>query len=162
MEPLPSTLLLLPPQAIRSGHWEESQFFARCHNRIRRLLVAPKSCETNRNRDGYRSDEAFNMENTFHEQRNRAIRAASSLPEPTALLVIGEADRLRVAGFEQLRNIFDHGQHSLVQDTIAEITRITGGAFRLPNRLLTQMERILGIDALQAVTKQSWKRHGKG
>ena len=33
------------------------------------------------------------------------------------------------------------------------ITRITGGNFRLLNRLLTQMERILEINALDEVTK---------
>jgi hypothetical protein len=36
---------------------------------------------------------------------------------------------------------------------VAAIIRITGGNFRLLNRLLTQMERILEINALQQVTK---------
>ena len=36
---------------------------------------------------------------------------------------------------------------------MAAIIRITGGNFRLLNRLLTQMERILEINALQQVTK---------
>ena len=39
------------------------------------------------------------------------------------------------------------------QDTVAAIIRITGGNFRLLNRLLTQMERILEINSLQEVTK---------
>ena len=38
-------------------------------------------------------------------------------------------------------------------ETIASIIRITGGNFRLLNRLLTQMERILEVNALQHVTK---------
>ena len=38
-------------------------------------------------------------------------------------------------------------------ETIAAIIRITGRNFRLLNRLLTQMERILEINALQQVTK---------
>jgi len=37
--------------------------------------------------------------------------------------------------------------------TAASIIRITGGKFRLLNRLLTQIERILEINALQQVTK---------
>ena len=41
----------------------------------------------------------------------------------------------------------------LDQETVAAIIRITGGNFRLLNRLLTQMERILEINALQEVTK---------
>lgn len=137
------------------------------------------------------------------------MRVASTLPDPTALLVIDEADRLRMAGLEQVRNIFDHGgiglvligmpgiekrlarypqfysrigfvhefrplgnaeirqlleqrwappgvhlpQHPLDPETIAAIIRITGGNFRLLNRLLTQTERILEINALRQVTK---------
>ncbi|MGO9266089.1 MAG: AAA family ATPase [Candidatus Binataceae bacterium] len=38
-------------------------------------------------------------------------------------------------------------------EVVAAIIRITGGNFRLLNRLLTQMERILEINALPAVTK---------
>jgi len=38
-------------------------------------------------------------------------------------------------------------------ETVASIIRITGGNFRLLNRLLTQMERILEMNSLQAVTK---------
>jgi hypothetical protein len=127
---------------------------------------------------------------------------------PTALLVIDEADRLRMAGLEQVRDIFDRGPFGLVligmpgmekrlarypqfysrigfvhefrplaakevrelldrrwappgvclpqqpldAETVAAIIRITGGNFRLLNRL-TQMERILEINALQQVTK---------
>jgi hypothetical protein len=44
-------------------------------------------------------------------------------------------------------------QQPLDAETVAAIIRITGGNFRLLNRLLTQMERILEINALQQVTK---------
>ena len=41
-------------------------------------------------------------------------------------------------------------------DTVvaASIIRITGGNFRLLNRLLTQVERIIEINALRSVTKE--------
>lgn len=137
------------------------------------------------------------------------MRVASTLPDTTTLLVIDEADRLKMVGLEQVRNIFDHGgiglvligmpgiekrlarypqfysrigfvhefrplgakeirdllgqrwvppgvhlpQQPLDPETIAAIIRMTGGNFRLLNRLLTQMERILEINALQEVTK---------
>ena len=129
--------------------------------------------------------------------------------DPTTLILIDEADRLRMASLEQVRAIFDAGaigliligmpglekrlarypqfysrigfvhefrplgaaeirqlleqrwappgvhlpQQPLDQETVAAIIRITGGNFRLLNRLLTQMERILEINALPAVTK---------
>ncbi len=130
--------------------------------------------------------------------------------DPTALLVIDEADRLRIAGLEQTRSIFDRGGIGMSMigmqgiekrlacypqlysrigfvhefrplstseirqllerhwtspgvrlpgdgiETVAaaSIIRITGGNFRLLNRLLTQVERILEINALRSVTKE--------
>jgi hypothetical protein len=64
------------------------------------------------------------MENAFHEQRNRSLQVTSAVPDPTALLVINDAERVKEAGLDQVRN-----------------------------HLLTQMERILEINALQEVTK---------
>jgi len=43
--------------------------------------------------------------------------------------------------------------NSIDAATAASIIRITGGNFRLLNRLLAQIERILEINALQQVTK---------
>jgi DNA transposition AAA+ family ATPase len=178
--------------------------------RMTRLLNrAEKLRDPKRNPDGYRSVQAVNAENAFYEQRNRAMRVASTSPDPTALLVIDEADRLKMAGLEQVRSIFDHGGIGLVligmpgiekrlarypkfysrigfvhefrplgagqirqlleqgwvppgvslpnqpwdPETVATIIRMTGGNFRLLNRLLTQMERILEINSLRQVTK---------
>ncbi len=184
----------------------------RCEEaRMTRLLHrAEKLRDPKRNPDGYRNDEAFKMGDAFYEQQNRAMRVAHTLPDPPALLIIDEADRLKMAGLEQVRNIFDHGgiglvligmpgigkrlarypqfysrtgfvhefrplgakeirdlldqrwtppgvhlpQHPLYPETVAAIIRITGGNFRLLNRLLTQMERILEINALSQVTKE--------
>lgn len=44
-------------------------------------------------------------------------------------------------------------QHPLDLDTAAAIIRITGGNFRLLNRLLAHIERILEINAGKEVTK---------
>jgi DNA transposition AAA+ family ATPase len=132
-------------------------------------------------------------------------------PDRTELLIIDEADRLRMAGLEQLRDIYDRGGIGLVligmpglekrlarypqlysrvgfvhgyralspaemhfiltqkwaelgwtlriddfTDTEAEaaIIRITGGNFRLLQRLWTQIERILQINEMQVVTAE--------
>ena len=129
--------------------------------------------------------------------------------DPTTLILIDEADRLRMASLEQVRATFDSGeigviligmprlekklarypqfysrigfvhefrplgiseirqllgqrwtppgvhlpQQPLDPETVAAIIRITGGNFRLLNRLLTQMERILEINSLQKANK---------
>jgi AAA domain len=132
-----------------------------------------------------------------------------AFPDPTSLVVVDEADRLRMASLEQIRAIFDEGKIGLIligmpglekrlarfpqfysrigfvhefrplgateirqllgqqwvpsgvrlppqpwtDDAVAAIIRITGGNFRLLNRLLTQMERILEINGMNAITK---------
>ena len=44
-------------------------------------------------------------------------------------------------------------EHPLDPETTSAITRITGGNFRLLNRLLTQTERIMEINSLTQLTK---------
>jgi DNA transposition AAA+ family ATPase len=131
--------------------------------------------------------------------------------DPTTLILIDGADRLRLASLEQVRDIFDAGEIGVIligmpglekkltrypqlysrigfvhefrplaakevrelfdsrwappgvclpqcpldAETVAAIIRITGGNFRLLNRLLTQIERILEINALEVVTKEA-------
>ena len=48
-------------------------------------------------------------EDAFLKQRHRAMRVASLVPDPTALLVVDEAYRLKIAGLEQTRSFFDQG-----------------------------------------------------
>ena len=133
------------------------------------------------------------------------------IPEPTTLLMIDETDRLKTAGLEQVRDIFDQGGIGVVligmpglekrlsrypqlysrvgfvhefrplsadgvrdlfqrqwvptgvklpqtglhdEDVLAAIIRITGGNFRLLHRLLTQVARLLEINALSRVTRE--------
>jgi hypothetical protein len=180
------------------------------HARMTRLLRrADRLRDPKKNPNGYRSAEAEAAENAYYDQRDRAMRVAGAVPDPTTLLVIDEADRLKMTGLEQVRSVFDRGGIGLVligmpgiekrlarypqfysrigfvhefrplsapetrqlleqrwtppgvnlpsqpwdTETIATIIRITGGNFRLLNRLLTQVERILEINALQEVTK---------
>ena len=131
--------------------------------------------------------------------------------DPTSLLIIDETDRLKPAGLEQVRDIFDAGDLGMVllgmpglekrlsrypqlysrvgfvhefrplsaeevhdllahrwipsgvvlpeegwtDDTVlAAIIRITGGNFRLLHRLLTQIARVVEINALSQVTRE--------
>jgi DNA transposition AAA+ family ATPase len=134
-----------------------------------------------------------------------------AMPEPTTLLLIDETDRLKTAGLEQVRDIFDQGGIGVVligmpglqkrlsryaqlysrvgfvhefrplsaagvrdllkrpwlptdvklpevglqdDDVLASIIRITGGNFRLLHRLLTQVARLVEINALAQVTRE--------
>jgi SpoVK/Ycf46/Vps4 family AAA+-type ATPase len=146
---------------------------------------------------------------TCGEVAREYVEREVHIADPTSLILVDEADRLRMAGLEQVRAIFDDGHVGLIligmpglekrlarypqfysrigfvhefrplatteirrlldqrwmpadvnlpaqpwaDDAVAAIIRITGGNFRLLNRLLTQMERILEINALREVTK---------
>ena len=146
---------------------------------------------------------------SYEDVARQYIAKELQLRDPTTLIVVDEADRLRMASLEQVRAIFDAGAIGLLligmpglekrlarypqfysrigfvhefrplgaveirrlmeqrwvppgvqlpaqpldAETIAVIIRITGGNFRLLNRLLTQPERILEVNALRQVTK---------
>lgn len=142
------------------------------------------------------------VELEYEEKVNR-------IGDPTTLILVDEADRLRMASLEQVRAIFDAGEIGVIligmpglekrlarypqfysrigfvhefrplgaaevrqlleqhwmpagvtlpqsvldSESIASIIRITGGNFRLLNRLLTQIERILDINSMEEITK---------
>jgi DNA-binding GntR family transcriptional regulator len=96
------TRSLLHNAAIERARRSEDAQMKRLLRRVEKLR------DPQANPDGFRSDTAFEVENAFHEQRNRAMRVAHTLPDPTTLLVIDEADRLKMAGLEQVRDIFDN------------------------------------------------------
>jgi DNA transposition AAA+ family ATPase len=145
------------------------------------------------------------------ENPDELHRPVAVLPDPTELILVDEADRLKVPTLEQLRDIYDrHGisviligmpglekrlaryaqlysrvgfvhhyrtlradeLHFLLAqkwqqlglhvapdeftdaEAMAAVIRITGGNFRLLQRLFTQIERILDINQLQTITKE--------
>ncbi len=133
------------------------------------------------------------------------------IADPTTLVIIDEADRLKVSALEQVRDIFDKGGIGMVligmpgiekrlsrypqlysrvgfvhafrplsaaqmrkllqqkwvpagvefpeegvvdEEVLAAIIRVTGGNFRLLHRLMTQIARLVEINALQTVTRE--------
>jgi len=133
----------------------------------------------------------------------------STASDPTTLVMIDEADRLKTATLEQVRDIFDQGGIGVIligmpgiekrlsrypqlysrvgfvhafrplseaqvrkllqqkwvpsgvklpkkgvadEEALAAIIRVTGGNFRLLHRLLTQIARLVEINALKTVT----------
>jgi AAA domain len=138
-------------------------------------------------------------------------RQRETMPDPTDLIVIDEADRMKTASLEQVRDIFDQSDLGMVligmpglekrlsrypqfysrvgfvhafrplstaqvrtllgckwspsgvilpedgvteEATLAAIIRVTGGNFRLLHRLLTQIARIVEINALSKITQE--------
>lgn len=155
------------------------------------------------------TEETVQAITNLHAEYGRKYREA---PDPTRLIIVDEADRLKMAGLEQLRDIFDGGSlgvvligmpgiekrlarypqlysrvgfvhafrplsakevRTLLQDNwtppgvslpvdsivdeeaMAAIIRISGGNFRLLHRLLTQVARLLEINALKSVTREA-------
>lgn len=141
----------------------------------------------------------------------RARASAHSLPPFVELLIIDEADRLRTAALEQLRDHYDRSQLGMIlvgmpgiekrlarypqlysrigfvheyrtlsseellfvlrhhwsklnltlaaddftdAEAIAAVARITGGNFRLVQRLFAQIQRIMEINSLATITRE--------
>ena len=171
-------------------------------------------------------EEFFSRRDWFSEEDQRPMRQAEAavtetlheggkqyraLGDPTGLILIDEADRVKTAGLEQVRDIFDRGGLGVVligmpglerrlaryaqlysrigfvhefrtlgtpevrnlladwrppgatlpadltadPEAVAAIIRITGGNFRLLERLLTQVARILALNGLATVTREA-------
>jgi len=75
---------------------------------------------------------------------------------------IGFVHEFRPLSATQIRQLLEQhwtppgvnlAQQPWAEEAVAAIIRITNGNFRLLNRLLTQMERILEINALREVSK---------
>jgi DNA transposition AAA+ family ATPase len=137
---------------------------------------------------------------------------SDEIKDPTRLIVIDEADRLRIKSLEQVRSIFDQGDVGLIligmpglekrlarypqlysrvgfvhefrtlqqaeiihllkeqwrphgisaskgpwadDEGIAAIVRVNGGNFRLLDRLLAQIERVIKINKLKKVPHEA-------
>ena len=149
------------------------------------------------------------VEPTIVEMLEMHRKKRKDLADPTDLILIDEADRLRMSGLEAVRAVFDRGGVGLVligmpgmekrlarypqfysrigfvhgfrslgapevrsligagwtppnvvlppiqEEAIAAIVRITGGNFRLLDRLLLQAGRIVKLNGLTSVTVEA-------
>ena len=71
---------------------------------MRRLLgILDDLRDRLKNPDGYRSQETEDAEDAFLKQRHRTMGLERLVPDPTALLVIDEADRLKIGRTNALK-----------------------------------------------------------
>jgi DNA transposition AAA+ family ATPase len=164
----------------------------------------------NKDKPGYEAFAVPPLEPTWREVRNQYNARMDEIGDPTSLIILDEADRLRMASLEQVRAIFDQNKCGVVligmpgiekrmarypqfysrigfvhefrplgtgdmrwlfaqrwapsgvklpdapwsEGATAAVMRITGGNFRLLNRLLTQIERILEINELTVISQE--------
>jgi DNA transposition AAA+ family ATPase len=146
---------------------------------------------------------------TYAAVSENYIAKEKRIGDPTRLILVDEADRLKIVCLEQMRAIFDAGRIGLVligmpgiekrmaryaqfysrigfvhefrplgatemrrllrkrwtppgvslpeidSEAVTSVIRITGGNFRLFERLLTQIERIAEINSLTQLSKQA-------
>jgi DNA transposition AAA+ family ATPase len=154
------------------------------------------------------SGPAPKLKPTYAAVTEKYVAKEKRIGDPTRLILVDEADRLKIVSLEQMRAIFDGGGIGLVligmpgiekrmarypqfysrigfvhefrplsvtemrrlltrrwtppgvtlpemdSEAITSVLRITGGNFRLFERLLTQIERIRQINALGRVNKE--------
>jgi DNA transposition AAA+ family ATPase len=157
-----------------------------------------------------RSESIFSSQPTVGQLTVERSRRIDVIKDPTRLVIVDEAARLRMSSMEQIRAIFDQGDIGLIligmpglekrlarypqlysrigfvhefrtlkkteivellrdrrprgisrsaepwadDEGIAAIIRVTGGNFRLLDRLLGQIERVLKINTLHRVTRE--------
>lgn len=206
--PLMESTLILSARARRSGIWPGGRF-----DRKKQKDWSPFAKGTKITRHDWKNTVGRpglpELEPTYGDVAKEYTAKELQICDPTTLVLVDEADRLRMASLEQIRAIFDAGeigviligmpglekrlarypqfysrigfvhefrplaaqeirellaqrwtppgihlpQHPSDPETVAAIIRITGGNFRLLNRLLTQMERILEINSLTQLSK---------
>jgi AAA domain-containing protein len=158
----------------------------------------------------HKRTEVSSLKPTYLDVFQQYAEREKAMVDPTTLILIDEADRLRMTSLEQIRAVFDQGgigliligmpgiekrmarfpqfysrigfvhefrplgtpeMHALLSehwvppgvhlptepmtaDVTAAIIRMTGGNFRLLNRLLAQIERVLDVNGLNTITAE--------
>jgi len=198
-------------RALAIDIWVREQAAQQKARRQAEARLRPKKLETPARHSGNVVQMYVSAVTPSAEVATTYTRQRAAAPDPTDLIIIDEADRLKTASLEQVRDIFDQGNLGVVligmpgiekrlarypqlysrvgfvhafrplsaaqvrdllqrqwvpagvglptegiadEEARAAIIRVTGGNFRLLHRLLTQIARLVEINALHTVTKQ--------
>lgn len=222
----PFDTVFYTPSVVNSPGGIDSDIY-RCRGRLTQLARRPVQLETQEKLEAIRQrdreheakiphmhdwlvGEIPKLRPTYGQVELQCWEKEKQIGDPTTLILIDEADRLRMASLEQVRSIFDAGEIGLILigmpglekrlarypqfysrigfvhefrplnaeeigqlleqrywtdlevtlpqkplggEARAAIIRVTGGNFRLLNRLMAQIERIIEINAVDEVTK---------
>jgi len=198
-------------RALAIDVWVREQVAQQKARRQAEARLRPKKLETPARHSGNVVQIYVSAATPSAEVATTYAQQRAETPDPTDLIVIDEADRLKTASLEQVRDIFDQGNLGVVligmpgiekrlarypqlysrvgfvhafrplsaaqvrdllqrqwgpagvalpaegiadEEARAAIIRVTGGNFRLLHRLLTQIARLVEINALHTVTRQ--------
>jgi DNA transposition AAA+ family ATPase len=92
-------------------HQEEDPRLEAAQRRLERVRRTPRNRHLTFDEEAEMIDRARDAVRAIEHRLARRLREAK---DPTALIVIDEADRLKMAGLEQVRDIFDRGDIGLV------------------------------------------------
>jgi DNA transposition AAA+ family ATPase len=86
------------------------------------------------------------------------MRKRGQLGDPTGLIVIDEADRLKVAGLEQVRDVFDHGGIGVVLIGMPGLERRMTRYAQLYSRIgFVHAFRPLSPEEIRELLRQRWR-----
>ena len=148
-------------KALAVEAWFREQEAQHRAKRQKETLMRPKKVEAPARQNGnvvqiYRSaaTPSPNIANAYAQRRENA-------PDPTELIILDEADRLKTASLEQVRDIFDHGDVGVVLIGMPGLEKRLSRYPQLYSRVgFVHAFRPLSTAQIQALFQRKWSPAG--